>query len=166
MTFEWTKILDWVKPHPSLLFALLLASGFALFGPTSALGMLGLADLVAAWRPWFGVTFVGSGAYLISLSLRWIFTSRKSPVREWWRIFLYKRVLHDLNPQEKKILRDYLADDSVTQYFELQNGVVSGLERKRVLWRASILAAQFTTFPFNIQPWARRYLKRHPELLK
>jgi len=51
-----------------------------------------------------------------------------------------------------------------TQYLDLENGVVRGLELDIVIYKASNIG-QINTWAYNIQPWAWDYLNEHPESL-
>ncbi len=47
----------------------------------------------------------------------------------------------------------------------MSDGVVGGLLTKRILYRSSSLSLSYTTFAYNLQPWAWEYLNSHPRLL-
>jgi len=165
VALDWLKVLEWLKPRPSLFFALMVASGVLLFAPAEVSGVLSLDPFVAEYGWLLGVVFLMSTSLLLGTGLAWIFTNSGSPLYQWWQTRRLQGFLRDLSPPEKVVLRQFMADDATTQYFEYQDGVVQGLVHKRVLWRASNVAAHFTTFPFNIQPWAREYLRKNPKLL-
>ena len=77
-----------------------------------------------------------------------------------------RRVLRDLTPEEKAVLAEYIRDDAGTQYFSIRDGVVQGLQAKGVLYRASVVSrGRDIEFAFNIQPWAREYLRENQHLL-
>ncbi len=50
--------------------------------------------------------------------------------------------------------------------FGLVDGLAGGLEAKGILFRSSNFGDPLYGFSHNLQPWARDYLKKHPELLK
>ncbi len=166
MALEWAKVLQWFKPRPSLYFAVALASGLLLFSPAGLSKVLALDPILQSYGPWVGAAFLLSVALLVAHGLAWLFTSRSSPLRMWWHFRRRRGSLKDLSPEEKEILRLYLTGDTVSHSFEIHDGVVSSLVQKRILWRASEIASSYTTFPFNIQPWARKYLRKRPDVLR
>ncbi|ADO68716.1 uncharacterized protein STAUR_0912 [Stigmatella aurantiaca DW4/3-1] len=74
--------------------------------------------------------------------------------------------LHDLSATEKQLLNGYLEKHTKTQYFQLTDGVAGGLEARQIINRAAKMFDMIDGMAFNIQPWALRELKEHPELLK
>lgn len=74
--------------------------------------------------------------------------------------------LKNLTTEEKKILMQYINNDTRTQVFKLGNGNIRELEKYEIVSRASDLALRFDLFSFNIEDWAWDYLKKHPKLLR
>jgi hypothetical protein len=72
--------------------------------------------------------------------------------------------LHKLTEVEKKLLRGYIANQTRTQNFPIENGVVRGLEAEYIIYRAGSIG-QLNSWPYNIQPWAWDYLNKHKGLL-
>jgi hypothetical protein len=77
-----------------------------------------------------------------------------------------KKSLHELTADEKAYLIPYVLENQNTQYFLLEDGIAGGLQAKTIIYRASNLGSLVGGWAFNIQPWARDYLKEHPELLQ
>ena len=71
------------------------------------------------------------------------------------------------NDLEKVVLMTYVDRQKKTRYFEIENGLVMGLVRSGILYRATeISSPQDMIFGFNLQPWAWVELQKHPELLE
>jgi hypothetical protein len=155
-----SKILDSLKLSPKYLFAVLAAGSFLLFVPATFLDHMGLAQFRQRFLPYVGVIT------LLSASL--LFTHGAAFVVDWLKskrnLNLRNKLLRSLTSAEMEALRPYIVDDANTQEFEIGSGIAGGLEAKRILYRSSSLSFGFHS-PYNIQPWAREYLKRHPELL-
>ena len=78
-----------------------------------------------------------------------------------------KKRLHHLSEDEKALLRQYLDNNTKSLRFNVTNGVVRGLEKWGVLYFASNINDDGeVVFPFNLQPWAWKYLKEKPQLLQ
>jgi hypothetical protein len=139
----------------------LLVSLPALLLPQSTAELLGIAGLRAQFRPWLGVAvFVSVAALLLNVG---------SAIWAWWqrrqRSAALRMELLDLSATEKQLLKGYLEQRTKTQYFTLTNGVATGLESRKILYRAANMGDMISGFAFNIQPWAWSELIEHPELL-
>lgn len=153
-----------VAPVP--LIATLVATGVILFIPDPAAEALGIKQIRVDHRPWLGVAFIGSTAYLAALMghAGWIYIVGKH--RRWKQDKATHRPLHELTSQEKEYLRPYIFGRETSQFFSVSDGIARGLEAKRILLRTtSITSIREMSFAFNIQPWARRYLMKKPHLL-
>ena len=165
MGVEWTKVLGWLKPKPSHLFACVLVTALLLFGPDTLLGYLSLQPLVQLYRPWLGVGLLLCAALLVSQGLAWVFTNPASAVNDWWMVWRLQGRLRDLSPPEKEVLRKYVDQQTTTLTFPLNDGVISDLVGKGILRQASNVSYSFS-FAYNLQPWAWRYLRRNPHVLR
>ncbi|WP_229483176.1 superinfection exclusion B family protein [Massilia horti] len=150
-----------VKP----LLALAFGSGFLIFAPVSILGPAGMTELVSEYRPWVGGTFTLSCAYLLAHAVKYLTDS----LRGWQaaRSLDKQRTkwLASLTPDEKGRLIPYIRDERASVTFPIEDGVVGGLQRKGILYRASNLGHAIRGFPYNLQPWAREALLARPEFL-
>jgi hypothetical protein len=72
--------------------------------------------------------------------------------------------LRELTPDERSFLVPYIHDQLNSRVAPLEDGIVGGLVAKDILCRATH-SIEFDDFPYYMQPWARRYLKKHPDLL-
>lgn len=79
-------------------------------------------------------------------------------------IKIKQKHLHQLTLEEKDYLAQYIVEQK-NSIHALGSGVMGGLEAKGITYRASNLGNAITGFPYNLQPWAREYLKANPHLL-
>jgi len=83
-----------------------------------------------------------------------------------WRIEQSVRgTLSELTEDEKSFLRHYIVDGQNTKYAQISDGVAKGLQAKNVVFRASNVSVPGGSFPFNLQPVARRILTKRRQLL-
>jgi hypothetical protein len=159
------RFLDWIKLSPRQLLAIALASGFLALAPDRFLEPLGLLTFRNTYRAWLGVPLLAAAALLGAYAL----TAAGSFVQQrfTWRRTLkrHQQALHGLSPAEQAVLRGYIFENTKTQYFALDNGVVQGLVSAGVLYRSANVGDVLTGFPFNIQPWAWQYLHFNRHLL-
>ncbi len=160
-----SKALAWIKLRPKYLLPICIGTGILVFLPESILSPLGFYSLVSTWKPYIGGAFFVSGILLLShfLQQRYIFFVAR--IR--WRSNLKRmqKRLHNLTPQETKVLSHFITKDTRTQYLNIMDGVVKGLEIEGIIFRAASLGNFSGSFAYNIQPWAWEYLTSHPELL-
>ncbi|HDR9140863.1 hypothetical protein WK80_16415 [Burkholderia multivorans] len=150
-----------VKP----LLAIALGSGFLLFARPSILDAAGMTKIVADYRPWIGGAFTLSCAYLLSHAVKyaadginaWLRSRSLDKQRAKW--------LASLTPDERGRLIPFIRDQRASVKFPIEDGVVGGLVRKGIMFRSSNVGHAISGFAFNLQPWAREELERHPELL-
>lgn len=146
---------------PTLLFGLVLASGLVLFATESFVTTLGLAEFRQANMSYLGGTFVVAVALLVSHlvfgSTSWI---RRGIARH-----RRHKSLRELTPDEKAYLIPYVVNDQNTAYYLIEDGIAGGLTAKGIIYRASSVGSIVDGWAFNIQPWAKTYLKSHLELL-
>ena len=92
------------------------------------------------------------------------------PLAESW---MFKRnaleILSELTAKEKQFLRAYIDDGENTKHAPINDGVACGLVAKKILYRASNLSLPGMPgmiFPYNMQPHARKILRKKPELIR
>jgi hypothetical protein len=137
-----------VKP----LLAIALSSGFMLFVPASVLDSLAMTKLVNEYRAWLHGIKSASDIFFQLRETR-ILTNQR---RKW---------LASLTPDEKNRLLPYIEDERASVTYPIGDGVVGGLVGKGILFRSSNIGHAISGFPYNLQPWAREVLLRHPEYL-
>lgn len=68
---------------------------------------------------------------------------------------------------EREILARYITEDTTTIAFDFRDGIINGLIAKGILYKSSQASNPFSyDFDHNIRPWAWKYLKENPELLR
>lgn len=139
-----------------------VVTGVLLFAPSQLLAALGFVPLITQLRPWIILLFLLTTMVLLGRIIRW------QSVRWKARMELAARRgrLHRLTPGEKAILRNYVAERTMTQSLPIGDGVVGGLEAEQVLYKGSQFSRDWGYWDYNIQPWAWTYLNEHPELLR
>ena len=165
MGFDLSKITEWLNLKPRFWFGTLLLTSALLFLPSEALDKLGLKDFRDAQKTWIGFVFLGSTVLLGSYAAEEVWITGKKAYLERRKLKSWHNQMVDLSPPEKLVLREYIENKETTRYFEISNGIVNGLVAKKILYCASNIGAYYKSFPFNLQPWAWKYLNEHPEIL-
>ena len=157
---------------PALLIGVAITCGGALFMPPQFLEQLGLTALVKEHRTYIGSALLISLALLLAHLLVGVWTlaklayTKRQDKRKSAELKKVKLdMLSKLTAEEKGYLVPYIIEGQNTQYFSMEDGVVGGLTAKNILYRASNISARWTTFAFNMQPWAREHLEQNPQLL-
>lgn len=159
------KLLEWIKLTPKYLACLLVLSLLLMFLPNNLLVFLGIKELRDIYRSWIGLTIIVTVSFLCVHGCIPLVNQAKVKCSERRKIKLGRKKLHDLTPEEKHILSKYLYENTLTQYFEVSDGIVSGLEQSSILYRSSDWSHRLYNFAYNIQPWAWKYLNKHKELV-
>ncbi len=161
---DFSKIVDWIKLSPKYLFAIAIITGFLLFAPTGILSRLGLASITSHYRAFIGVLFLISSILFLVHPLATFFELISTRVMTKMLVRDQQKDLSELTESEKEILRGYIYNKTQSQNLSPLDGVTAGLEAKRIIYRAANIG-QIHQFPYNIQPWAWKYLNKNPELL-
>lgn len=165
MMFEWLKpALEWLKTPAHYFLPLLAASFFGLFAPLELLEFLGIAFWRVEGKPYLGSIFVVSvaitGIHYSARIVNWL-------VGEYREILLLRAAqsrLKSLSAEEKKFLSWYLQNDSHVQTCWVHNSVAATLRSEGIVYVA-VEKGMTDKFPFTIQPWAWKYLKKHQHLV-
>jgi hypothetical protein len=139
--------------------------GVMLFAPDPWVAQLGF-DSFRAEYPWVpGVGLLLSASVLVGRLILTLVDWVKKDIqrRKRWRWQRWK--LHDLSPAERDLLRRYMVQDTVTQFLRQQDGVRAELEMFGLIHRAANLGDMGRGFAYNIVPYVREYLRKHPELV-
>jgi len=154
------------KVAPVPLLAISIATGIILFTPPGFSRTLGIDEFRETYRGWIGSAFILSLSYLAAHLAWWlrsiIMARRKRKQAEKTR----NQHLHDLTAEEKGYLAPFVFDGVNTQNFDIDDGIAGGLTPKGIIYRASIIFDVVHGSPYNIQPWARAYLRSNPQLLE
>ncbi|MHC1783053.1 MAG: super-infection exclusion protein B [Anaerolineaceae bacterium] len=155
-----TKILGAIKLPYKVYFAMTLLCGFLIFSPGKLLQRLSLDFFVFQYKSWISILFLFSFSLSLVYAIPEIFSFIKKEVLK----VLKKRYLADrlnnLSKGEKKVLFDYIDQDQRTQYFEIGDGIIRGLEAEGFLFRSSTTGTMFS-WAFNIQPWVWKHIKKN-----
>jgi hypothetical protein len=76
-----------------------------------------------------------------------------------------KQQLHNLTSEEKGYLAQFIQGGENTIRADIGDGVAGGLMAKEIIYRSSSVFSILEGAPYNLQPWARKYLTKHHELL-
>ena len=161
-----TMFASFKKIAPIPLLALGIASGFILFAPSKIIVVLGIELFKNNGQGVLGGVFVFSWAYLLAHLIVKIygFISDKYNRRKTNKMRI--GYLQQLTLQEKEYLRPYIVEGENTVKFRIEEGIVGGLTAKDILYRASTVGDLLDGFDYNMQPWARKHLESHRELLR
>jgi hypothetical protein len=161
------KLKDWLTMGAVPLGGTAIASAVVLFSPSTFLVSLGLQGVVDVIRPYLGGAFVLSMSLLICLAIKGIWDSvLRSQLRDALAVRFHRRELHSLTQEEKAYLRPFIEKQTRSQSFAINDGIAMGLEQRKIIIRVSSLGHPGGyNFPFQIQPWAWKYLNKHPELV-
>ena len=163
-----TKLMEWVKLSPRYLVPIGLGLGLLLWA-TPLVNALRLAPFVAQFGPYIGAAFL-----LVWLLVFSAVVSPFIPTSDQLQAKLEKRAklragqqrLHELTMDEKAILRGYLLKNTNTLDLDWQSGEVLGLVQEDIIAFVPPTALRDgLAAPLNIQPWAKRYLSEHLELV-
>ena len=132
-----------------------------LFAPFHLLESLGITCWRVQGKPYLGSIFVISlavvGCHCVAVTAH--FAANK------YRVLLSRRAakarLKCLTSEEQNLLAPYLEENTRVQKFSLRNGVVAGLQDAYIIYPA-VPQADGYEFPFAIEPWVWKYLKKNP----
>lgn len=151
---------------PVVLMGVAVATGVGLFATDWFIAKLGLLELRNQHRAYVGGAFVLSSALLAAQGLAAVAQMARRRYRR-HRLEVHSReALHALTPDEKAYLLPFVIGGQNTLYFRAQDGVAGGLIAKKILYQSSTIGSMLTGFAHNLQPWAREYLEKHPQLLE
>lgn len=133
--------------------------------PKDIKDLMQLTSIIEEYKSWIGGVFLVSGSISVINLIQGLFNNI-SRVRKKRKLMKRRQEkLRRLTPKEKLILVRYFALNTTSQDLPFNDGVVSELAAYGIITRSSILSSRGTDFPYNLKPWARDYLNRHPELL-
>jgi Super-infection exclusion protein B len=159
------KLGEWLR-SPRFWFGVFLFCAALLLAPQSWLHRLGVFDLATRYHPWLVVIALFALALLTAELLATSSGTAFERFRFWRRHRVSMDYLKNLTATEKAVLQCYIKNDTETWYFDFGDGVVSGLITKELLYPSGSVGDMITGFPYNIQPWARHHLLKHPGLLE
>jgi len=146
--------------------AAFIASGTLLGMPDSMITHLGLGELRHTYRTQAGIVLIVAASLLVTNIISAVAATILTPWRKWrfkQRIF---NTLSELTFDEKAFIVPFILNGENTRYAEFHDGVAKGLEAKHILYRSSTISAPGGAFPYNLQPYARKILNEHQDLLQ
>jgi hypothetical protein len=134
-----------------------------IFFPESIVNSLGLLEYREKTKIYLGISLLFCFIAIITflfIYMAGVFYLKKRQKR-----------LHCLTKHEKEILKRYIFNETRTDYFECNDGVIKGLEIESIIFRSSTISSTryghgVFTFSYNIQPWAWDYLNKNTDLLE
>jgi|GEM_PF-2773266 len=141
-----------------------VCTGVLLCSPASVKEPFGLDILPKAVEPWVGLTFLVSAAsFLVNVATfcfrsfgRWCSKRKGRNLRV--------QVLKSLTPEEKATLIPFVWGGMAAWTIEMQDGIASLMERKRILTPASSMVWG-GRISWGVQPWAIEELNQEAGLL-
>jgi len=160
-----TKLVGAVKYTAKLFVIVAIISSILLFSPSSFINRTGLAQFIVEYNSYIWFAFLIAGVVTLVNLFHFIYSWLVNRLRL-MRVskFRIKR-LQSLNLQEKEILLYYFSNYTNTQSLPINDGTVAELEAYQVISRTSQLSHGGAVFPYNLNPWARKYLSKHTDLL-
>ena len=162
--FEGFSLHEILKLSPRYLLPVAIVTGFLTLGGETTLDSIGLKQIRHQYRPWISLAFLASTAVVVGhlVTEGSMHLKKRHEEREAQKNAL--RRLHNLTTVEKVILARYIDRQTRTQNLDVGSGVVNGLEHEGIIYRASQIG-HLDRWPYNIQPWAWKYLNKHRHLL-
>jgi hypothetical protein len=162
MTDTLTRFLEIITKVPTaLIVALLFAVSVTLFSPESLAKILALDGFRVNYRIVLGPTWL----LLASIAGAKIILYFAKGVARRNALLARQKQLHELTPEERGYLVPFIGQEENAIYVDMTDGVAGGMCRKGILYKATNSFDLLIGVPFNLQPWARKYLIEHPELL-
>jgi hypothetical protein len=168
MTDMISKIKDWLNLGVLPLLGLLIFTSLFVFLPDVAISKIGLAEIKSKYSIYFGLCFIFSASFLVAAAIYKLWNIWIGPgIKQMANVYYLKKDAKSLTDEEKKLLRHFIENQTRSANLSLKDGVVLGLEQRKIIIRLGILGtdAYSMSFPFNIQPWAWEYFNKHRELL-
>ena len=157
-----TSLVNALRKIPiGFLLALTIVLGLILFLPDTVAGKLAIREFRGDYRKFLGPAFLLGTAFLLTRIV--LGCGRKIEKRR--RMQCRRKQLHDLTPEEMGYLTDFVLSGRNTIYVDVDDGIAGGLLGKSIIYRSSNMFNVLDGIPYNLQPWARKYLEQHPELL-
>ncbi|CAJ1762150.1 hypothetical protein PEKONANI_00066 [Aeromonas jandaei] len=150
-----------IKIPAAFLVAIISVLGLILFLPEEHSKILAVDGFRNEYKVFLGP------AFLITLSFcaARLFHFLMQGYRQRQTIKNRHAILHNLTPEEKGYLIPYIARKQNTIYVGMDDGIMAGLRAQGITYLAASMGDMHNGFAFNLQPWAREYLDKHPNLL-
>ncbi len=144
-----------------------IAGGAILFAPATITAGLGLDALRESNRSSIGSVTLAAASLLAACVIVWIGVKLIGMLRERRAAKGPEWCLGELTPEERGYLKPYVEKDVAALPLPFDDEVAHRLVSKGIIYPAGGTTALRTSEqPHNIQFWARRHLRKHPELLE
>lgn len=162
MMEKLTGFADYFRKIPSaFLVAIVSVLGLILFLPEEYAKTLAVDGFRNEYRVFLGPAFL----LTLSFCVARIFIFFMQGYRQKQALKKRQEALYSLTPEEKGYLIPYIEGQRNTVNVGMDDGVMAGLRLKCITYRAANMGDLQNGFAFNLQPWAREYLKKNPHLL-
>jgi len=161
------ELISFLKLPPSILSALVLASGFIIFAPSKVLEKLYFIDFKETYGFYIGLVFI------VSISILFVYLVTK-PVKYSYdkhrEIRIRKnelKYLRELSNDEKHLIRQMLSYPGYTMELSANNGMVIKLQSSFVISPAGtthVVDAYDMKLPFYVQPWVVKMTGENPDI--
>jgi hypothetical protein len=156
-----SKALEWLSSPKRWATVFIFCVALLLLSPHVAEWMR-IADLRDKYRPWLGLLSMFSGTVLVVEVASWL----RTPLASFQQRRNQKTVLLALTPPEMRVISEYFRQQTDTLYFSATDGVTGGLTAKGLLYQSSNVSRGLSPdFGFNLQPWVRETVRKHPAIL-
>ena len=156
---------DWRRIGATLSGVVAIMSFVVLFAPDEFVSKTGLLAVRNENLAWVGLAFIVSISIFVASMIEAIWKWGKKKVEDRIVEKNLANTLNDLTFDQKELLRELMNGERSTIYRQIHDGTASYLSVMNVIVRTSTLSTHSGSFPFGLQPWARRALKKNPDLL-
>ncbi|MET6625433.1 super-infection exclusion protein B [Klebsiella michiganensis] len=159
---NFSDIVDAYKKLPTSLFLTVwIILALILLSPEEFTKALGIKEFRDTYKVFIGPVWLLVLAMLISRGLVFLQEKRDSKKRQKVR----ESKLKGLTNEEKSCLLEFIEADKPAIYRSINDGAICALNAKKIVYRPNSIADHWDVFAYCIQPWAKEYLEKHPELL-
>lgn len=145
----------------TLLATLCATLGFLIFVPDVMADRLKVLSFRNDYAVFLGPIFLLFMAFLFARVIREttdFFRDRKADRER-------DKQLTRLTPEERGYLSEFIVNGRNTVKVGMDDGIMGGLVAKKICYMSSNMFDLLEGASFNLQPWARSYLERNPDVL-
>ena len=157
------KISDFLRNIPvAFLIAIICVIGAILFLPLEIAELMALDGFREKYKVYLGPALLLSISFVIArvyLFLCRLYIKRRNKRRRVANLSL-------LTPEEKGYLVAFFRDQKHSIHVGPDDGVISSLVAKNIVYLASNSGHVLRGFPYNLTPWARQKLEENPVYLE
>lgn len=163
MIDKLTGLTDYFRKIPAVfLVAIVTVLALILYLPDNHAKTLAVETFRVKYRVYLGPAFL----LTLSFCAARVFSFCMTGYNQKKSLKSMQQLLHKWTPEEKGYLAPYIQGGLNSINVGMDDGIMSGLQSKGITYRASNMGNLLDGFAFNLQPWAREYLEKNPEILK